>query len=200
MQYPVDKKQKITYDFGEINDDIYYVFGGGHPGLDFDMPVGEPIYATLPGWVYRVDFHRGMGKTIGIRYGNIQHMYAHLDKFKVEYGEWIKEGQEIALSGATCIDTNPHLHFEVRDRSKVFLKNRPIKPDFTKKVPTEFKEEFIITTTGKESLVDLSVKFFGSEGGISPLKKVNASLRSIKDNYVDRRKPLDSGVEIVIPI
>ncbi|MFH1648210.1 MAG: M23 family metallopeptidase [Patescibacteria group bacterium] len=199
MHYPVDQKYKVTYDFGEINDDIYYVFGGGHPGLDFEMPVGKSIYATLPGWVYRVDFHRGMGKTIGIRYGNIQHMYAHLDKFKVEYGEWVEEGQKIALSGATCTATKPHLHFEIRDRSKALLKDRPLKPDFTKKIPNEFKEKFTITTTGKEALVDLSVKFFGSEGGITSLKKANPNLNSIKDNYVDRRKPLNSDIEIVIP-
>ncbi|MFC1625214.1 M23 family metallopeptidase [Patescibacteria group bacterium] len=200
MHYPVKDEFSVTYDFGEINNGIYYVFEGEHPGLDFEMPVGSPIYSVLPGWVYRVDFHRGMGKTIGIRYGNIQHMYAHLDKFNVEYGEWIEEGQEIALSGSTCAATKPHLHFELRDRSKPLLKNRPFKPNFEKKLPNCFKETFTITTTGEESPVDLSVKFFGSERGVDKLKGVNPILKDIESNYVELRKQLEPGLKIIIPM
>lgn len=202
MHYPCDQKYKVTQGFGrtefsrERGGEIYYVFDEKHPGLDFDMPVGEPVYAALPGWVYRLDNHRGMGKVIGIRYGNIQHMYGHLSKFLVDYGEWVKEGQKIALSGNTVSWGHPHFHFELRDRSKIDLKDRPIKPDFNKKFPDEFKETFEIKTNGTEAIIDLALKFFGSEKGIEILKRDNPELAELTDNH----KFLPEGQNIKISL
>ena len=202
MHYPCLEKYKVTQGFGETEfskkkgKEIYYVFDEKHPGLDFDMPVGEPVYATLPGWVYRVDYHRGMGKVLCIRYGNIQHMYGHLSKFLVEYGDWVEEGQLIALSGNTVSWGHDHLHFELRDRSKDELKDRPIEPDFTVPVPKEFKETFIIETTGNEAIIDLAIKFFGSEKGIEILRKTNPQLIKITDNHY--QIPIGIGVRVAL--
>lgn len=202
MHYPCLEKYKITQDFGvtefskKRGTEIYYVFDEKHPGLDFDMPVGEPIYATLPGWVYRVDYHRGMGKVIGIRYGNIQHMYGHLSKFLVEYGDWVEEGQQIALSGNSVSWGHDHLHFELRDRSKTLLKDRPIKPDFSLKVPNEYKEVFEIETTGTEAVIDLALKFYGSEKGVEKIIKANNKIELPKSTH----EYIPTGIKMLIPL
>ncbi len=197
MHYPVPPKYKVTQAFGATDFSqgkgkyIYQFFGGLHPGLDFAMPVGEPIYACLPGFVTSIEYHRGMGKTIRIRYGNIQHIYGHLSEFKVDFGDYVTEGQEIGLSGDSVVWTVPHLHFEMRDLTVYEVAERPFDPDFEAKLPSQFKETFTYTANHSEALIDLALKFFGTEAGVNTIKSANLKLESF-----DQHQSLAKGTKI----
>ncbi|HKZ38455.1 MAG TPA: M23 family metallopeptidase, partial [Chryseolinea sp.] len=113
-----------------------------HSGIDIrtNNMIGLPIRASKSGYISRVS-------TSGVGYGNviyIKHpdgnttLYAHLDKFKGEIGQFILEeqyrkksgeidlffqptqftvsrGDTIGLSGNTGSSGGPHLHFDIRD-------------------------------------------------------------------------------------
>jgi murein DD-endopeptidase MepM/ murein hydrolase activator NlpD len=102
-----------------------------HTGLeefavDFDMPVGTPVYAARGGVVARVEESntRGCWEDGCGRYANyivILHSdgttgeYYHLqqDGAIVEIGDSVTQGQLIGYSGDTGHTTMPHLHFAV---------------------------------------------------------------------------------------
>lgn len=190
MHYPVLEKYVVTQDFGitdyaqEKGQEIYYFFDGKHPGLDFAMPEGEPVFAALPGFVTSIEYHRGMGKVIRVRYGNIQHIYGHLSKFKVDFGDFIEEGQEIALSGSTVDWSGPHLHFEVRDLTVYEVSDRPFQPKFGTSNPSQFKDTFTYEVSRNQALIDLALKFFGSEKGIAALRNFNPELQSTHTHQI----------------
>lgn len=183
MFYPVLPKYKVTQGFGATdfarqNSEIYDFFAGNHPGLDFAMPEGEPVFAYLPGIVTSIEYHRGMGKTIRIRSGNIQHIYGHLSKFEVDFGQRVEEGQEIGLSGSTVNWSGPHLHFETRDLTVYEVSERPFEPEFGTGLPRQHKEGFAYQVNHELALIDLALKFFGSEEGIEILTAANPELKS----------------------
>lgn len=200
MRQPVQSKYKINQGFGkaefsdERGDEIYYFFGGQHPGLDYHMPVGEPIFAVLPGYVTSIAYHRGMGKVVRVRHGNIQHIYGHLSKFRVDFGDCVEEGQKIAESGDSVSWFGPHLHFEMRDLTVWEVKDRPFQPDFELEVPDQFQEEFTYTVTREQALIDLSLKFFGKEEGVEALRKAN-----LKYSKIHSHTALPEGSKLVIP-
>ena len=97
-----------------------------HSGLDFVAPVGTEVYATGEGTVTLLNFSRtGYGNELVInhRFG-YSTRYAHLEKFFVSEGEWVKRGQLIGLVGNSGRSTGPHLHYEVR------YEGRPVNPAF----------------------------------------------------------------------
>lgn len=98
-----------------------------HAGIDLAAPVGTPVYAPADGVVVfagRYPLQRSVGWW---RYGNlvaIRHddkfttLYGHCHSIEVRRGEHVKQGQQIATVGTTGWSTNPHLHYEVRQRSE----------------------------------------------------------------------------------
>ena len=98
----------------------------GENALDFDLPVGTPVYAARAGVVTRVvDHHNHSCQQEDCnQYNNIVTIYhedgtfadyVHLDHkgSLVKPGDQVKLGQHIAKSGNTGWTTGPHLHFVV---------------------------------------------------------------------------------------
>jgi murein DD-endopeptidase MepM/ murein hydrolase activator NlpD len=63
----------------------------------------------------------GYGNLVIISHSNgTQTVYGHSSKILVRAGENVKQGQTIALVGATGKATGPHLHFEIRGAKNPF--------------------------------------------------------------------------------
>jgi murein DD-endopeptidase MepM/ murein hydrolase activator NlpD len=85
-----------------------------HAGLDVAIPTGTPITAPADGIVLDADDYYFCGKTLFIDHGNgLVTMHCHLSEFIAKVGENVKQGQRVALSGATGRATGPHLHWSV---------------------------------------------------------------------------------------
>lgn len=85
-----------------------------HQGIDIAMPVGTPLYAVKAGTISYVDSlndANGMGLTLTV--GNEAFLYWHVSSIAVSPGQWVQEGQLIALSGNTGYSTGAHLHFQL---------------------------------------------------------------------------------------
>lgn len=86
-----------------------------HYGVDIAVPTGTPVKATARGVVSLVapDLYF-TGGTVMIDHGHgVQSVYCHLSRIEVKTGEAVKQGQVIALSGASGRATGPNLHWGV---------------------------------------------------------------------------------------
>ncbi len=113
-----------------------------HAGLDIKTQgrAGYRVYAAADGWVSRIVVSpTGYGNALYISHPNgYMTVYAHLDRFNDQLGEYIKalqysqesfdvqnfpdrsqfpiaQGEVIAMSGNSGSSAGPHLHFEIRD-------------------------------------------------------------------------------------
>jgi murein DD-endopeptidase MepM/ murein hydrolase activator NlpD len=85
-----------------------------HKGLDFSAPRGTPVYATGDGRVSMAYFSGSYGNVVYVDHGfDFETRYAHLNRFIVHQGEFVKRGQIIGYVGNTGISASPHLHYEV---------------------------------------------------------------------------------------
>ena len=112
----------ITMPFGQN----YNPFTGQryiHRGIDIATPrgVGDPIVATADGQVVSVEFDvNGFGNNVIIRHRHgFFTRYAHMQRFNVQIGQRVQQGQIIGTIGNTGLSTGPHLHYEVHIGSDV---------------------------------------------------------------------------------
>ena len=108
--------------------------------IDFEMPVGTPIFAARDGQIYSFKEDSNEGG-ISASYKNkanyiiVKHSdgsfacYWHLQKYGVLVKKgFVSKGQQIGLSGATGLVIRPHLHFSVKRilnyETNSFLKTR----------------------------------------------------------------------------
>lgn len=85
-----------------------------HKGQDWATAVGTTVVASCGGRVSKAGWGSGYGYVIYIDHEDgRQTRYAHLSKILVKVGDYVKQGQKIALSGNTGITSGPHLHFEI---------------------------------------------------------------------------------------
>lgn len=113
---------RITSRFGPR---IHPIFGTPdfHTGVDFAVPEGTPVHAAASGVVSFAGERGGYGLLVVVEHrGGFSTYYGHLSKILVEVGQYVEQGQVIALSGNTGLSTGPHLHFEIRRQG------RPIDP------------------------------------------------------------------------
>jgi len=96
-----------------------------HEGVDFQGPVGTPIFAAAGGIVVSSEGHPQYGNLIEIDHGgDLVTRYAHASKLLVKIGQLVKRGQKVAEIGTTGRSTGPHLHFEVRYKGVAQNPNR----------------------------------------------------------------------------
>lgn len=100
---------------------IVAAFGAGasgtrNNGVKIGAPVGTPIKAAASGTVVYVgDDVPGLGGLVMILHGSgWTSVYGHASRILVHRGEAVRQGQTIALSGATGFADRPELHFELR--------------------------------------------------------------------------------------
>lgn len=90
-------------------------FHPGHNGLDFGIPVGTPVKATMDGRVTYAGWNdQGYGNLVIVENGSYRTYYAHLSNIPVSVGDVVSSGTTIGLSGNTGNSTGPHLHYEIR--------------------------------------------------------------------------------------
>ena len=87
----------------------------GHNGLDFGIPVGTSVEATMSGKVIHAGWNdQGYGNLVIVENGSYRTYYAHLSSIPVSVGDIVTAGTTIGLSGNTGNSTGPHLHYEIR--------------------------------------------------------------------------------------
>lgn len=85
-----------------------------HGGVDFRAKTPIPIFASNDGIVVLAQERYYSGGTIIIDHGEgVYTCYFHLSRFDVTVGDYVKQAQSIALSGASGRITGPHLHFGI---------------------------------------------------------------------------------------
>jgi|GEM_PF-2297213 len=92
-----------------------------HIGMDVAAPGGAPIVAAKSGTVTVSHYGASYGNWVEIDHGQgITTRYAHNSKNLVKVGDWVSQGQTIALIGTTGSSTGNHIHFEVRHNNNHF--------------------------------------------------------------------------------
>ena len=96
-----------------------------HSGLDFEVAVGSPVYASAAGKVVTAERTGPYGLMIEIDHGaSHKTRYGYLNELAAKAGDDVAQGAIIAKSGTSGRVVGPHLHFEiwrndvVRDPSK----------------------------------------------------------------------------------
>ena len=108
------KKGKISAGFGETGS-IWASTGNTHQGVDYDVPVGTPVYSVGDGIVSLTTLNPDYGQAIMVDHPNgFSTVYAHLSNKEVSPGTPVYKGTEIGKSGKSGNTTGPSLHFEVR--------------------------------------------------------------------------------------
>lgn len=140
-----------------------------HGGIDFKAARGTPVYATADGLVEAAGATegRGFGKVLILEhnYGFRTH-YAHLDKILVKIGQYVRKGDQVALSGNSGRTTAPHLHYEIRHLSHN-LNPRPFVEWSLERYDSLFEKE---TRVQWDSLATLIRRKLESAGQLSSLK------------------------------
>lgn len=90
------------------------IFKKRHSGIDIVAIAGTPVQATANGQVTFSDFDPELGYMVVIDHGGIYTTrYGHNRALLVKEGEYVKQGQYIALVGTSTQIREPYLHYEV---------------------------------------------------------------------------------------
>jgi septal ring factor EnvC (AmiA/AmiB activator) len=88
-------------------------------GIEIEAPLGAPIRAFYDGRVVFASWFQGYGTLLILSHPHKVHsLYGHLSEIKVEEGDTVRRGQEIALVGDTGSLRGPGLYFEVREEGQ----------------------------------------------------------------------------------
>lgn len=104
--------------FPETTRTIAQRLSATHQGIDYDAPLGSPIFSIGNGTVTDAGPAQGFGNWIRIQHSEapIGTVYGHMrdGNLLVKPGDTVAAGQRIANEGDAGDSTGPHLHFELR--------------------------------------------------------------------------------------
>lgn len=81
-----------------------------HKGTDFAAPVGTPILSTANGTVIASERRGGNGNYVKVKHNSTYStQYLHMQKRKVNVGEYVKQGDIIGWVGMTGNTSGPHV-------------------------------------------------------------------------------------------
>ncbi len=102
----------INSGFGYRRWGRYYQF---HPGIDLNLPYGQPACAAFDGIVRFAKMTPGYGNCVIIRHPNgLETLYGHFSELAVTPGQTVKAGDVVGYCGNTGYSFGAHLHFELR--------------------------------------------------------------------------------------
>ena len=108
-----------------LSDDVRMssTFAQNRTGVDLAAPEGTTVLAAADGTVTEYDYNEDDGYYLVLYHGmddgaSWQTRYSHLGSVKVQVGQQVVQGQEIAACGSTGASTGPHLHWEVLKNSE----------------------------------------------------------------------------------
>ncbi len=91
----------------------------GHVAIDFGVPLGTPVHATMSGKVIYSGWNdQGYGNLVIVENGAYRTYYAHLSELPAQVGQDVAAGGVIGLSGSTGNSTGPHVHYEIRQNGE----------------------------------------------------------------------------------
>ncbi len=109
----------IIYGYGSRTISQLGYYDKFHYGIDVPAYRGTEIYASKAGRVLIAQYHTSYGYYVLLDHGDgYQTLYAHASKLCVKSGQYVDQGDVIALVGTTGTSTGNHLHFEVRAYGK----------------------------------------------------------------------------------
>lgn len=112
LPWPV--RGKVVERFGSGDE-----LGRPRRGLGISAPEGSPVRAVAHGRVAYADWLPGLGLLLVVEHGDgFLSLYGHLATILVEAGEWVEEGQTVALLGRSGGIDEAKLHFEIRHRGQ----------------------------------------------------------------------------------
>ncbi len=86
-----------------------------HSGYDIACDTGTPIVAADSGTVVYSGWLGGYGYCVMVDHGGgLVSLYGHNSELWVSEGQYVQQGETIALAGSTGWSTGPHCHFEAR--------------------------------------------------------------------------------------
>jgi len=86
-----------------------------HGGIDIAGEPGTPVVAPARGRVVFVGSKGPLGKTVILDHGyGVRTTFGHNAEIRVERGEEVARGQEIARLGSSGRSTGPHVHYAVQ--------------------------------------------------------------------------------------
>ena len=94
---------------------VTQLFSAAHTGIDIAAPYGSSIVAADSGTVSAVGWKGPGGLAVCVVHDwGLETCDYHTSSVKVEVGERVVAGQEIATVGSTGVSTGPHVHWEAR--------------------------------------------------------------------------------------
>jgi septal ring factor EnvC (AmiA/AmiB activator) len=104
--------------FGRVEDEEFRT-QTFRKGVDFEVEIGEPVYAVAGGEVRFADWFRGYGKLVILDHGEEYFTVSgHLDAIEVEVGDQVRGGDQVGRAGETGSLSGPRLYFEIRQGSR----------------------------------------------------------------------------------